>query len=170
MVCAEYTRLAALCRPNLTVFLHQAGKRTAVGDKVAHLLRFAVRRFRLADHRFQRRRRLQLMGEGSQPVGELQDLLADAALLSAAHVGEGPVQPIAARLIAVKGVQQIIIRLVLKRALRQQPAGQGLYKAGDMDRLGEGQGVSITRTSTVPNCGLGRISQCRSFMLSIMLV
>ena len=81
MVCAEYTRLAVLCRPNLTVFLHQPGKRTAVGDKLAHLLRLAVRRFRLANHRLQRRRRLQLMGERSQPVGELQDLLADAALL-----------------------------------------------------------------------------------------
>lgn len=170
MVCAEYTRLAVLCRPNLTVFLHQPGKRTAVGDKLAHLLRLAVRRFRLANHRLQRRRRLQLMGERSQPVGELQDLLADAALLPAAHVGKGPVQPVAAGLIAIKRIQQIIVRLVLKRTLRQQPAGQGLYKAGDMDRLGEGQGVSITRTSTVPNCGLGRISQCRSFMLSIMLV
>ena len=80
------------------------------------------------------------MGERGQPVGELQDLLADAALLSAAHVGEGPVQPVAAGLIAVKGVQQIIIRLVLKRTLRQQPAGQGLNKAGDVDRLGKGQG------------------------------
>ncbi len=80
------------------------------------------------------------MGERGQPVGELQDLLADAALLPAAHVGEGPVQPVAAGLIAVKGVQQIIIRLVLKRTLRQQPAGQGLNKAGDVDRLGKGQG------------------------------
>ena len=85
IVCAEYTRLAALCRPNLTVFLHQPGKRTAVGDKVAHLLRLAVRRFRSANHRLQRCRRLQLMGERGQPVGELQDLGGCCAALRCAR-------------------------------------------------------------------------------------
>ena len=50
------------------------------------------------------------MGERGQPVGELQDLLADAALLPAAHVGEGPVQPVAAGMPALKK-QRIDLRL-----------------------------------------------------------
>ena len=159
-----------LMPPKSHSVLHQPGKRTAVGDKVAHLLRLAVRRFRLGEPPPPALPSPSADGRKGPAGRRAAGSPADAALLPAAHVGEGPVQPVAAGLIAVKGVQQIIIRLVLKRTLRQQPAGRGLNKAGDVDRPGKGQGCPSPAPRRYQTAGWGEYPSADPSMLSIMLV
>lgn len=99
-----------------------------------------------------------------------RDIFRHGFVLAGMHVCQNAFQPVATGLKTVKAIQQKIPFLMLIRPRGQQPVRRRLNKPGDVNRVAERQRVSITRTSTVPKCGLGRMSQCRSLMLSIMLV
>jgi hypothetical protein len=91
-------------------------------------------------------------------------------LLLRDRVGEHGVEAVAAGLeLVVAGdveLQAGIDRRSLRRAqqIARRALGERGQRAGRFDR----QGVSQTRISTVPNSGLGRISQYRSLMLLTM--
>lgn len=97
-------------------------------------------------------------------------VIRQAVMSAGMHVGNDPLQPKAAGLKTVKFIQQVITLLMFEGTLFQQPMGRSLNESGHVDRMLEGERVSITRTSIVPKCGLGRMSQCKSLMLSTRLV